>query len=116
MLETATCVSSASFFTIASKVKTQSPKTWFYWPQWKSFKMKALQWFNFILKCLFVFKMFKILSGFFGHIGKWLDKKVNVNLKLNEVINWETNYNTYIVKHLKKLKQSEKEILSVNRI
>ena len=54
---------------------------------------------------------------FFGHVGKWLDKKAKVNFKLYDVRNWETNnYNAHIAHYLKKYRQSDIEIWSVNRI
>ena len=36
-------------------------------------------------------------SGFFGHVGKWLDKRAKVNLKIYDVTTWKpNNYNTHI--------------------
>ena len=40
--------------------------------------------FYFILKALFILKIFKFLSGLSGHIEKWLDHKVNVNFEIYE--------------------------------
>ena len=57
--------------------------------------------FYFILKALVVLNMF--CPGFFGHIGKWLDKKVKVSFKIYDVIYWEiNNCNTHIAHYLKK--------------
>ena len=40
---------------------------------------------------------------FFGHIGKRLVKKVKVNFKIRDVVNWGTNNcNTYIAQYIKK--------------
>ena len=43
--------------------------------------------FNFMLKALFVLKIFNFLSWLFGHVGKWLDKKPKVNPKMYDVTN-----------------------------
>ena len=56
----------------------------------------------FILKALFVLKIFKCLSGRFNRVGKQLDKKANVDFNICNAMNWETNYNTYITQYLKK--------------
>ena len=40
--------------------------------------------FYFMLKAIFVYKMFKFLSWVFGHVGKRLDKKATVNFKIYE--------------------------------
>ena len=40
---------------------------------------------------------------FFGHVGKRLDKKLKVNLKIYVVTAWLTNYyNTHIGQYIKK--------------
>ena len=53
--------------------------------------------FYFILKALFVLKIFKPLSWVLGHVEKWLDQKVKVNFGIYDVIAWLTkNYNTHI--------------------
>ena len=50
---------------------------------------------------VFVLKIFKFLSDFFGHVEKRLDKKAKVNFKTYDVISGETNYyNTHIVQYL----------------
>ena len=59
--------------------------------------------FYFILKALFVLKIFKFLSWPFGHVGKtaWLESKVNC--KIYDVTNLLTNnYNTHITQYLTK--------------
>ena len=51
--------------------------------------------FYFILKALFVLKIFKFLSWLFGHVGKRPDWKDEVNFKIYDVTTWLTNnYNT----------------------
>ena len=52
--------------------------------------------FYFILKVLFVFKIFKVL-----HVEKRLDKKDEVNFEIYEVTAWlRKNYNTHIAQYL----------------
>ena len=73
--------------------------------------------FYFTLKALLVLNIFKFLSWLFGHVEKRLDEKDNVNLKIHDVITWLTNHcNTHIDQYLKKWRQSDYEIWSVNRI
>ena len=58
--------------------------------------------FNFILKALFAL-FINFYPDFFGCVGKRLDKKVNINFKINDVTKWNTNnYNKHIVRYLKK--------------
>ena len=53
--------------------------------------------FHFILKTLFVFKIFKFLSWPFGHVKKCHDFKDKINLVTLDVTIWLTNnYNTHI--------------------
>ena len=69
--------------------------------------------FYFILKVLFVLKMFQFLSWLFGHVEKRLGQKYKVNFKIHDVKTWLTNnYNPYLTKQ----KQPDNEIWSVNRI
>ena len=52
--------------------------------------------FYFILKVLFVFKIFKVL-----HVEKRLDKKDEVNFEIYEATAWlRKNYNTHIAQYL----------------
>ena len=37
--------------------------------------------FYFMLKAIFIFKLFTFLAWLFGHVGKWVDKKGKVNFK-----------------------------------
>ena len=46
--------------------------------------------FQFILKAHFVLKRFKFLSRLSGHVGKRLDQKCKVNLKIHDVTTWFT--------------------------
>ena len=67
-----------------------------------SFKM-IKNAFYFILKALFVLKIFTFFSRLFGHVGKFLDKKTKVDFKIYDVTDWAANhYNTHIVQHLEK--------------
>ena len=53
---------------------------------------------------------FKNVGKYFGHVGKRLGKKAEVNFKNCVVINWKTNNNnTHISQHLKKLRRSDNE-------
>ena len=55
--------------------------------------------FYFILKALFVLKIFKFLSWLFGHIEKTALKKVN--FEIYDITDWLTkNYNTHIYQYL----------------
>ena len=59
--------------------------------------------FYFILKVLFVLKIFTIFPDFFGYVEKRLDNKSKVNFKTYDVASWNTNnYNKHIVRYLKK--------------
>ena len=59
--------------------------------------------FYFMLKALYVLEIFSLLSQRFGYVENQFDKKVKVNFEIYDVTEWETeNYNTYIVKYLKK--------------
>ena len=55
--------------------------------------------FYFILKALFVLKIFKFLSQIFGQVKKRIDWEDKVNFKI--VTTWFTNNcNTYIAQYL----------------
>ena len=72
----------------------------FYLLQWKAFK-KDEKASYFILKAVSVLKIFNFLF-FFGHVGKRLDKKAQVDFKIYDVTVWETNnYNAHIPQYLK---------------
>ena len=59
--------------------------------------------FYFTSKALFVFKVFKFLSWFFGHIARPLDKKDKVNFKFYDVTTSLTNNgNKKIVQYFQK--------------
>ena len=59
--------------------------------------------FYFVLKTLFVLKIFKFLSWFAGHVEKRLDKKDKANFKIYHITTWKANnYNTHIAQYLKK--------------
>ena len=58
--------------------------------------------FYFMLKVLFVPKIFTFKTWMLGHVGKELDRKVKANVKIYDVIGWvKNNYNIYIAQHLK---------------
>ena len=57
----------------------------------------------FMLKALFVFKIFKFLSWLFDYVKKRLDLKAKVNFEIYDVTGWTKNiYNVVIAQHLKK--------------
>ena len=57
--------------------------------------------FYFILKALFVIKIFKFLSWLFGHVEKRLDEKDKINFEIDDVTAWlANNYNTHIAQYL----------------
>ena len=59
--------------------------------------------FDFMLKAVFVLKIFIVVSYLFGYVKKRLVKKVKVNFKIYEVTTWAIdNYNTHIAQYLKK--------------
>ena len=59
--------------------------------------------FYFMWKALYVLEIFTLLSQRFGYVENRFDRKVKVNFEIYDVTDWETeNYNTYIVKYLKK--------------
>ena len=64
--------------------------------QGKSFKNDE-KYFSFILKALFVLKIFKFLFRLFGHVKKRSDQKDKINFKIYNVTIWLTNnYNAHI--------------------
>ena len=58
------------------KVGLSPSKKFFYLLPWKPFLKKIKNRFYFILKALFVLKIFKFLSWLFGHVEKttWLER------------------------------------------
>ena len=81
--------------------------------------MKYIYYFYFMLKALFVLKIYKLLSWLFGHVGKWFDLKAKFNFKIYDVTEWTTyNYNTYIPQYLRSKGNQDLWTcqLSVNRI
>ena len=57
--------------------------------------------FYFILKPLFVLKIFKFLSWLFRHVEKLLDEKGKLNFRIYEVTAWLIkNFNTHIPQYL----------------
>ena len=73
--------------------------------------------YYFILKAIFVLKIFKFLSWLFDHYQKTAWLKDKVNFKIYDVITWwANNWNTYITQYLTKKRQQDKETWSNNRI
>ena len=66
-------------------------------------------------KKLFLFlKNLIFFPDFFGQVGKRLAK---VNFRIYDIINWKANNcNTHTVRYLKKQRQADNEIWSVNKI
>ena len=59
--------------------------------------------FYLMLKPLFVFEIFTILSWLFGYVKKRIDKKGLANFKIYDVTDCTTNnYNTHIGQYLRK--------------
>ena len=59
--------------------------------------------FYFMLKALFVFKIFAFFSDFLVYVEKWLDKKAKFCFKNYDVTGETTkNYNTQISQYCKK--------------
>ena len=68
-------------------------------------------------KAFFILKISTILSWLFGYEGKRIAQKAKVNFIIYDVTDWATsNYNTHIAQYLKKWRQSDNEIWSVNRV
>ena len=73
--------------------------------------------FYFILKALFVPKIFKFFCYLFGRVEKRLVYKDKVNFKIHDITTWLTkNYNTHIVPYPTKQRQVDNEFWSGNRI
>ena len=73
--------------------------------------------FYFLLKALFVLKIFEFLSWLFSHAEKRLDKKDKVNFKIYDFTTWlKNNHNIHIDQYYKKQRQSDNLIWSFNRI
>ena len=59
--------------------------------------------FYFILKAFLFSRYLNFCPHFFDNVGKLIDKKATVNLKIYDVITWITsNKNAHIVQYLKK--------------
>ena len=56
--------------------------------------------FYFMLKPIFVLKIFNFLS-LFSHVRKQLDKKTKNNFKVYDIADWTANYNTHIAQYPK---------------
>ena len=71
--------------------------------------------FYFMLKAIFALPIFTFSPYLFDHVGKWLDKKAKVNIKIYDITGWIVN-NIHITQHLQKQKQLGNKIWSVIRI
>ena len=61
--------------------------------------------FYFISKALFILKIFRFLSWFFGHVAKRLDKRDQVSFRFYDVTAWLTNNrNTHILANISRSK------------
>ena len=70
-----------------------------------------------MLKALLVLEIFTFLSCVFGYVEKRLDKKAKTNFKINGATDWEANNcNVHIAQFLKKERQPDSEIWSVNGV
>ena len=70
-----------------------------------------------MLKYLFVLEIFSFLSWVFGYVEKRLDEKAMglcQNLWRHRLD--KNNYNTHIAQYLKKQRQSDNEIFSINMV
>ena len=51
--------------------------------------------------------IFNFCSEFFGHVGKRLDKKVQVNFKIYDVTNWEKIITIQILPNISRSKRNQ---------
>ena len=73
--------------------------------------------FYILLKALYVLYIFTFLPWLFGYVEKCFAKKARVNFEIYDVTDGTINkYNTHFVQYLKKKRQPDDEIWSVNRI
>ena len=85
-------------------------KKWFYFLWWKPFKIMKNA-FYFILKALFLFKIFKFFVLTFWSCKKtgWLERKIN--FKIHNITTWLVdNCNKHIAHYLTNEKQPDNEI------
>ena len=72
---------------------------------WKPFKnIKSA--FYFMLKTLFVLKIFEFFSWLYGHARKWLDKKTKVNFKIYDVIDCKQTITIHKLPNISKSKEN----------
>ena len=74
--------------------------------------------FCFILKALFVLKIFNFFcDDFLVMYEKWLDEKDKVNFEIHDGTSWFRNYcNKHIAQYLTNQRQPDNKIWSINRI
>ena len=69
---------------------------------------KSWLYFLFLLKSLFVLKVFKFLPDFFDYVRKRLDKKAKVNFKIYYVTDWIKNIPIDILSSIVRSKGNQK--------
>ena len=57
--------------------------------------------FYFMLKAIFALSIFTFSPYLFDHVGKWLDQKAKVNIKIYDITGWVVS-NIHITQHLQK--------------
>ena len=62
--------------------------------------------FYFILKPLFVLKIFNFFPDILSHVGKRLDKKAKANFKIYDVIKWEKIFTKRILPNIPRSKDN----------
>ena len=85
---------------------------------WNPFKHDE-QYFLFHLKNYFCSEDLNFCSNFFGYIGKQLDKRASVSLKIYDVTTWKKNNDNkpnISMRQCYPISQWDNEIWSANRI
>ena len=63
--------------------------------------------FYFILKALFAFEIFRILSLFFGYVEKGLDKIAKINFSFFRVTDWTTKIAMHKLPNISRRKDNQ---------
>ena len=64
--------------------------------------------FYFILKALFAFEIFRLLSLLFGYVEKGLDKKAKINFNFFRVTDWTTKIAMHKLPNISRKKGNQK--------
>ena len=64
--------------------------------------------FYFILKALFAFEIFRLLSLLFGYVEKGLDKKAKINFNFFRVTDWTTKIAMHKLLNISRKKDNQK--------